>query len=230
VSRVTPVSPERLVADLAERIASVPGTPWLRVGIDGAPSAGPRELADALVAPLRVRGRPAIRVDAQDFLRPASTRLELGRRNPDAYYERWYDRPALSREVLRPLGPGGTGRILPTYWNPVTDRSTRAGYVEVPPGGVLLLSGPLLLGRALTGAAPTSYAAATGLELDLTVHCGQSAAALERRTPEEDRWTLPAFARYAEEVGPEYLADVAVRVDDPRHPALVVPGPVAGDT
>jgi hypothetical protein len=216
VSRVTPVTPERLVEELAERIAGLPGTPWLRVGIDGAPSAGPRELADALVGPLRVRGRAAVRVDAGDFLRPASIRLELGRRNPEAYYERWYDLAALSREVLRPLGPGGGGRVLPTYWDPVTDRSTRAGYVEVPPGGVLLLSGPLLLG--------------TGLELDLTVHCGQSAAALERRTPEEDRWTLPAFARYAEEVGPEYLADVAVRVDDPRHPALVVPGPLAGDT
>ncbi len=222
MSRVTPVSPERLVEDLAERVAAMPGTPWLRVGIDGAPSAGPRELADALVGPLRVRGRAAVRVDAGDFLRPASIRLELGRSNPDAYYERWYDLPALSREVLRPLGPGGTGRVLPTYWNPVTDRSTRAGYVEVPPGGVLLLSGPLLLGRrALADAAPTSCAAATGLELDLTIHCGQSAAALERRTPEADSWTLPAFARYAEEVGPEYLADVAVRVDDPRHPAVV---------
>jgi hypothetical protein len=209
VSRVTPVTPQRLVDDLAERIAAAPGTPWLRVGIDGAPSAGPGELADALAGPLRVRGRAAVHVDTADFLRPASIRLELGRRNPDAYYERWYDLPALSREVLRPLGPDGTGRILPSYWDPVTDRSTRAEYVEMPPGGVLLLSGPLLLGA--------------GLELDFTVHCGQSAAALERRTAEPDRWTLPAFARYAEEVGPEYLADMVVRLDDPRRPALVEP-------
>ena len=79
--------------------------------------------------------------------------------------------------------------------------------MAVPPGGVLLLSGPLLLG--------------TGLDLDFTVHCAQSAAALARRTPQDERWTLPAFERYAEEVMPEYLADVVVRVDDPRHPALV---------
>ena len=46
-----------------------------------------------------------MRVDTRDFLRPASTRLELGRRNPDAYYERWYDLAALSREVLGPLAP-----------------------------------------------------------------------------------------------------------------------------
>jgi len=219
--KARPVSPERLVDELVERIAGrgraigpdqqggaqPPPHPWLRVGVDGAPSAGPDRIADALVAPLRVLGRPAVRVDVADFLRPASIRLELGRHNPDAYYERWFDLAALSREVLGPLAPGGTGRILTTFWNPATDRATRAPYVAVPPGGVLVLSGPLLLG--------------TGLDLDLTVHCAQSPAALARRTPEPERWTLPAYARYAEEVAAEHLADVVVRMDDPRHPAIV---------
>jgi hypothetical protein len=205
--RARPVSPDRLVEELVGRIVAVPAGPWLRVGIDGAPSARPGELADALVGPLRVLGRPAVRVDTGDFLRPASLRWEPGRRNPDAFYEGWYDLAALSREVLGPLAPGGTGRILTTFWNPATDRATRAPYETVPPGGVLLLSGTLLLGA--------------GLDLDLTVHCAQSPAALARRTPEAERWTLPAYERYAEEVMPEYLADVVVRLDDPRHPAIV---------
>jgi hypothetical protein len=208
VSEVRPISPDRLVEELAERIAALPGDPWLRVAVDGAPSAGPGDLADALVDPLRVRGRAAVRVRAEDFLRPASLRLELGRHNPDSYYERWYDLAALGREVLEPLRTKGSGRILTTFWNPVTDRATRASYTAVPPGGILVLSGPLLLG--------------TGLDLDFTVHCGQSAAALTRRTPAQDRWTLPAYERYAEEVHPEYLANVALRMDDPRHPALVI--------
>lgn len=206
---IRPVSPDRLVAELTERIARAGDGGRLRVGIDGPPGTRPGELADGLVAPLRVRGRATVRVDVRDFLRPASLRLELGRHNPDGYYERWYDLAALAREVLDPLAPGGTGRILPTYWNPDTDRSTRAAYVDVPPGGVLLLSGTLLLGA--------------GLDLDLTVHCAQSPAALARRMPDELRWTLPAYARYAEEVAPEQLADVVVRMDDPRHPALVTP-------
>jgi hypothetical protein len=205
--KARPVSPDRLVEELVGRIAEAPAGPWLRVGIDGAPTTRPGELAGALVGPLRVRGRPAVRVDTADFLRPASLRFEQGRRNPDAFYEGWYDLAALSREVLGPLAPGGTGRILPTFWNPATDRSTRAEYLTVPPGGVLLLSGTLLLGA--------------GLDLDLTVHCAQSPAALARRTPEAERWTLPAYERYAEEVMPEYLADVVVRLDDPRHPAIV---------
>jgi hypothetical protein len=207
LTAVRPVSPDRLVDELAARIAAQPGDPWLRVGIDGAPSAGPDELADELVAPLRARGRPAVRVSAEDFLRPASLRLELGRRNPDSFYERWYDLAALGREVLDPLGRKGSGRILTTLWNPVTDRATRAPYQTVPLGGIVLLSGPLLLGA--------------GLDLDLTVHCGQSTAALARRIPEELRWRLPAYTRYAQEVQPEKLADIVLRMDDPRHPALV---------
>ena len=205
---IRPVSPDRLIEELAERIAaSAPGRPWLRVAIDGPPGTRADRLADALVTPLRVRGRHAVRVDVGDFLRPASLRLELGRRNPDAYYERWFDLAALSREVLDPLARGGTGRILPTFWEPTTDRSTRASYVAVPADAVLLLSGTLLLGA--------------GLDLDLTVHCAQSPAALARRMPTDLRWTLPAYARYAEEVLPEQLADVVIRFDDPRHPALV---------
>ena len=56
---------------------------------------------------------------------------------------------------------------------------------------------------------------------DVTVHLVLSSAALARRTDPALRWTLPAFARYAAEVAPASFADVVVRADDPRHPALV---------
>jgi hypothetical protein len=156
---------------------------------------------------LRLRGREVLRVSAADFLRPASLRLEFGRTDPDTYYAEWLDTAGLVREVLGPLTPGRTGRVLPSLWDSRRDRATRAGYVTLPPGGVLLLDGTLLLGR--------------GLPFDLTVHLSLSASALARRTAEEDRWTLPAFDRYEREVGPLKIADVAVRVEDPRHPALV---------
>jgi len=204
---VRPISPDILVEELADLVTARPGDPWLRVAVDGPPPAGPHALADALVDPLRVRGRPVQRVRAEDFLRPASIRLERGRTNPDAFYEDWLDIRGLTREVLDPLGAGGTGAILPTLWDAVADRATRAAYVAVPPGGILLLSGGLLLG--------------TGLPLDLVVHLQMSPAALARRTAEADRWTLPAYERYADEVDPPLLADVVVRIDDPRHPAVV---------
>ncbi|MDT5035748.1 MAG: hypothetical protein QOE03_933 [Micromonosporaceae bacterium] len=201
------MSPAGLVAELAGRIADDTGRRWLRVGIDGAPPAGTHQLADALVDPLRVLGRPVYRVSTRDFLRPASVRLEQGRTNPDAFYTDWLDVRGLTREVLAPLGDGGTGRILPSLWNADTDRATRAEYLTIPPQGVLLLSGSLLLGA--------------GLPLDLVVHLEMSPAALARRIGDDDRWTLAAYRRYADEVDPALLADVVVRIDDPRHPAIV---------
>ncbi|MFD1049789.1 LCP family protein, partial [Kibdelosporangium lantanae] len=97
-------------------------------------------------------------------------------------------------------------KVLPAFWNVGTDRATRADYVPLPPEGIVIIDGELLLGR--------------GLPFDLTVHLWMSTPALTRRTPTEDAWSLPAYERYEHEVNPLTTADIAVRVDDPNHPAL----------
>lgn len=205
--RARPISPSLLAEELADRIATLPEASWARVTIDGAPPARPEDLADALVDPLRLRGREVLRVSARDFLRPASLRFEYGREDPDAFYTDWLDEGGLVREVLGPLEPGGSGRVLPALWDSTVDRATRAAYVTLAPGGVLLLDGALLLGR--------------GLPFDHTVHLSMSRGALARRTDPDQEWTLPAYARYEDEAQPAQVANVVVRVDDPRHPALV---------
>jgi hypothetical protein len=45
---------------------------------------------------------------------------------------------------------------------------------------------------------------------------------MARRTPPAEQWTLPAYARYETEVRPADVADVVIRADDPRHPALSI--------
>jgi len=202
-----PVTPERLAETLADLIESVAASGTVRVAVDGHPAAGPEAVADALVDPLRLRGRPAVRAGSGWFLRPASLRLERGRTDPDAHFEDRLDVAALRRELLDPLGAGGTGRYLPTLWDPRTDRATRAPYRTAPPAAVLLLDGSLLLGR--------------GLPFDLSIHLRLSAAALARRVEEDQRWILPAYERYEREVDPDGTADVVVRMNDPRHPALL---------
>lgn len=176
-----------------------------RVGIDGAPAADTGVLAGHLADALRERGRAALAVPAAGFLRPASLRFEFGREDVDAYLDGWYDTAALWREVFGPTDPGGSGRVLPDLWDPVTDRATRSPYAELPPDGVLIVHGPLLLGH--------------WFPFDLAVHVRLSPGALARRTEPADRWTLPAFARYETETAPADRADVLVRADDPRHPA-----------
>ncbi|MEV4841179.1 uridine kinase [Nonomuraea sp. NPDC049486] len=203
---VRPISAGALAEELADRVAGWPREAWVRVVVDGAPAAGPGELADRLAGPLRVRGREVLRVSADDFLRPASLRLEFGRTDPDVFYDEWLDTGALLREVLEPLGPGRSGRVLPALWDSGADRAYRVPYRTLPPGGVLLLDGTLLLGR--------------GLPVELAVHVWLSRGALERRTPAEERWRLPAYERYEREVRPQEVADVVVRADHPDRLAI----------
>lgn len=206
---VRPISPPRLVEELADRLAATDPDRRMRVAVDGSAAARPGALATAVADALRVRGRPAYAIDADGFLRAASLRFEHGRTDPDSFYGSWRDDDALRREVLDPAGPGGSGRVLPSLWDPDTDRATRAPYRSLEPTAVVLVHGPLLLGGPLP--------------FDLTVHLALSPAALARRTSHEAEWTLGAFARYSEEVDPEAFADIVVRVDDPRRPAVVEP-------
>jgi hypothetical protein len=134
-------------------------------------------------------------------------RLEHGHRDPDSYYLSWFDTTGLSREVLRPLAADGTGKVLPALWDAETDRSPRLNRVILPERGVAIVDGPLLQGA--------------GLDFDLVVHLWLPDAALHRKTPDEQQWTLPAFKRYVEEVDPVALADLVARVDHPDRPAIV---------
>ena len=149
-------------------------------------------------------------VPAAGFYRPASLRLEHGRTDPDARYTDWLDAGALTREVLGPVGPGGSGDYLPVLWDIARDRAARARPRPAPPGGVVLVPGALLQG--------------IGLPFDVVVHLRVSPAARRRLTPPEQAWELPAFDRYDDEVDPTALADAVVLADHPDRPALVLSG------
>jgi hypothetical protein len=172
--------------------------------------AAPGRLAAALADRLPPLGRPAVVVPAAGFYRPASLRLEHGRTDPDARYTDWLDAGALTREVLAPVGPGGSGEYLPVLWDLGRDRAARARPRSAPPGGVLLVPGALLQG--------------IGLPFDVVVHLRMSPPARRRRTPPEQAWELPAFDRYDDEVDPVGLADAVVLADHPDRPALVLGG------
>jgi hypothetical protein len=183
---------------VAESLAAVPGT--VRAAIEGPPCAQPELLADALAAPLLALGRPLAHVRADAFWRDASLRLEYGREDAESYLN-WLDAGALRREVL-----AAGDHYLPSLRDPVTNRATRAEPVPLAEGTVLVVSGAFLQGL--------------GLPFDRVVHLLMSPAARARRTPGDQAWTLPAFERYDEEVGPAELADIVIKVDDPGHPAL----------
>jgi hypothetical protein len=195
--RVDPVSPERLALGVADLVLARAGR--VRVILDGPAPTRPGLLADRVAVELRARGRAAVVVDAGDFLRPASVRLEYGREDPDELLDGWLDVAGLRREVL---DRAGSGQVLPRLWDAAADRAFRDGYAPLPEDGVVLLHGALLLGR--------------GLPAELTVHLRMGAAALERNG--EPRWTLPAHARHDRERVGE--VDLMVLADHPDRPAV----------
>lgn len=201
---ITPVSPARLVHEVAELVAGRVGR--VRLALDGPPPTRPIGIAREVAVQLRALGRAVLVVDAGDFLRPASVRLEHGREDPDEFLDGWLDESGLRREVLGPAAPNGSGRVLPRLWDAAADRAHRDGYTALPADGVVVLAGALLLGR--------------GLPLDVCVHLRMSGAALARRLDAEQRWTLPAYARYARENDPENNADLLVLADHPDRPAV----------
>ncbi|WNV74693.1 uridine kinase [Geodermatophilus sp. DSM 44513] len=216
LTRPQPLTPGALADRLAVLLAGVdpePGAHALRVAVDGPDVARPEDLATAVAERLPPLGRPCVVVPAAGFLRAASLRLEHGRTDPDARYTDWLDAGALAREVLDPVGPGGSGSYLPVLWDVARDRAARVPPRPVPAGGVLLVPGPLLQG--------------VGLAFDLVVHLRVAPPARRRRTPAAQAWELPAFDRYDAEVDPASLADAVVLADSPDHPALVLQGRLA---
>ncbi len=206
--RYRPVDAAGLPDLLAERLDSAPAPgPALRVAVDGPYCAAPAPLADALVAPLRARGRPTATIAAPTFWRDASLRLEFGREDVESFAD-WLDAAALRREVLDPLGPGGSGRYLPSLRDPRTNRATRASARPADEGAIVIVAGELLLGH--------------DLPFDVTVHLAMSAAGRERRTDPDRQWTLPAFRRYDAEIRPADTADVVIRLDERHAPSQVI--------
>ena len=201
-----PVSIDRLPELLAERLDLVERSgAALRVAVDGPGCAEPIMFAHSLVTPLRARGRAANVIAADTFWRDASLRLESGREDVDSFAD-WLDENTLRREVLDPLGPNGQGRYLPSLRDPHTNRVTREPARAATDGEIVIVAGELLLGRRLP--------------FDFTIHLSMSPAGRARRTAPERQWTLPAFTRYDAAVRPVETADIVIRIDDPRHPAI----------
>lgn len=202
MSRIEPTTPSGVVRAVLARVVARPGR--VRLAVDGAPAAEAHELGAAVAA---AHGR-AVHVRAEGFWRPAGQRFEHGREDPDAWLDLWLDEAALEREVLARAVE--RGQVVPALRDPVSDRSVRAAPVAVPDPGLVVVSGSGLLGRRLP--------------FDVAVHLQASPAALRRRLPPAELWLVEALTRYAEERAPTETADLVVRVEDPRHPALVRAG------
>ncbi|WP_249305456.1 hypothetical protein [Rhodococcus sp. 14-2483-1-1] len=207
VGQPVPIFPDLLVASIVE---SCPAGARTIVVVDGADAARPVEFASRTAEHVRSGGRSATVIDLHDYVRPASIRFEYSRHDELSYRTLWFDYDAVSREVIAPLRPGGRGHFLPRLWDEATDRSARARSVPAAPNEIVLIAGPMLLGR--------------GLDVDLSVHLRLSETALRRRTDAAEEWTCEPLATYYDSLNRSDRSagrpDFLVRWDHPDRPAL----------
>jgi hypothetical protein len=204
VGQPVPIFPDLLMESILD---SCPAGGRSIALVDGADAAQPAEFATRTAEHARSRGRAAAVVDLHDYVRPASIRFEYSRTDELSYRTLWFDYDALVREVVAPLRPGGNGHFLPRLWDESTDRSARARSVEAASDQIVLIAGPMLLGR--------------GLNVDLSVHLRLSENALRRRTDPVHLWTCAPLLQYYDSLASSAeRPDFLVRWDHPDRPAL----------
>ncbi|GAB2633947.1 hypothetical protein GCM10027088_06050 [Nocardia goodfellowii] len=202
VPEFTAITPPALADLIAARAAELPG--HAVIAIDGADAADPITLARQVAERLRTGGRPAEVVALHDFVRPASLRLEYDPTDEFTYRTAWFDFDSLNREVLVALRQ--YGRWLPALWDERADRSARARIRAAAPNTVLLVAGPMLLGR--------------NLAFELAVSLRMSEGALRRRTAPADLFTIKAILEHEKTHDAE--PDILVAWDHPDRPAVRV--------
>jgi uridine kinase len=131
-----------LAEDLTRRASSGPG---LRVAIDGRSGAGKSTFSHALVKALSDMGRPAVRVQIDDFHHPRIKRYARGRHSAEGYYRDARDLKALKHMCLIPLGPGGTGRFAAASFDLETDRPLEPHWRQAEPAQIVVVEGTFLL-------------------------------------------------------------------------------------
>ncbi|NNH71494.1 hypothetical protein HLB23_16755 [Nocardia uniformis] len=198
----TAVTPDALLDLVATRARTLP-EPAV-IAIDGADAAAPVPFARAIADRLRAAGRPGAVISLHDYVRPASLRFEYDRADEFTYRTAWFDYAALKREVLTPLRLHS--RWLPALWDERTDRSARARIRTAALNTVLLIAGPMLIGR--------------DLDFDLTVGLRMSDGALRRRTDPDDHFTIEALREHqrSRDIEP----DILIAWDHPDRPAVRV--------
>ncbi|KZM74469.1 hypothetical protein [Nocardia terpenica] len=193
----TPVSAATLTETIAERVRGLRGRAV--AAVDGADAADPVAFARAVADRVRALGRPCEVVSLHDYVRPASLRLEFGR-DEMSYRTAWFDYAAVKREVLQGLREHG--RWLPALWDERADRSARATRRSAVADTVVIVAGPMLLGR--------------GLDFDLTVELHLSEGALRRAG--EEPFVIDALLRHGRDQAED--PDVLVAWDHPDRPAV----------
>ena len=222
-------SPERaaVVSALADRILRL-GPQRLRVGIDGLTAAGKTSFGHELAEYVSQAGRPVLRASLDDFKRPWSERHLYDRESGPGYYRNAFDYDAVTRLLLDPAAPDGTGACVLCGIDPLTQLDHSDVVTPAADDAVLIVDGVFAFRPELDD----RWDFRVWLEIDpqQSIRRGaardQDWAGSEAEAVHRDRY-LPAEQLYLAEVDPLRLVDVVIDNSDFARPRIlsVPPGP-----
>lgn len=218
------MSRDELLATLAAKIHALSLDHPIRVGIDGCDAAGKSTLADDLVLPLSALGRPVLRASIDGFHNPSATRYQRGRGSPEGYFFDSFDNAAVVRELLGPLGPGGSRLYRPAIFDCRHDRPLVASVFVAQPDAVLLFDGVFLHRDELFSF--WDYSLFLDVDFETALHraevrdLGLLGSVASVRALYEQRY-IPGQKLYISRCNPTARASVVVLNEDPLRPIAV---------
>lgn len=196
----------------------------LRVAVDGRTACGKSTFARALSASLAERGRNVLCTTIDGFHNSKAIRYARGRLSAEGYYRDARDLAAIRRELLDPLGPGGTLLVRTATFDLDADAPLASDAIPVPSDTTLIVDGTFLARPELSDAwdvhiflhTSRETARARGVTRDRSK--GDISGQIE--TVYDQRY-LPAFELYLAEATPEARANILVDLDDFAAPRII---------
>ena len=217
-------TPERsaLLDHVATRILAS-GDGRLRVGIDGLTAAGKTSLGHELAERISRSHRPVLRASLDDFKKPWRDRHLYDRESGEGYYRNAFDYDAVTRLLLEPAGPGGSGDCVLCSIDPLTQVDHSAVITPAAPDAVLIVDGVFAFRPELN----ESWEFRIWLDVDQHV-------SLRRGVQRDEAWAGPqveavhhdryrvAEQLYVAEVDPGELVDIVIDNSEFACPRIVV--------
>lgn len=200
----------------------MPGHP-LRVGIDGVCGAGKSTFARELAGALEAMGRSVVVIDSDGFHHLRKRRYQQGRDSARGYYDDAYDFGSLSRRVLLPLGPGGTGVYAVRVHDLESDFLIDTEMAKAPSGAIVIFDATFIQRDELRELwdeviylhCNEEAAMARGIARDAAALGGYDSA----RAAYDSRY-MAACRIYLDEQNPRERASIVVDNTNPSAPTL----------
>ncbi|MFP4466594.1 MAG: uridine kinase [Candidatus Goldiibacteriota bacterium] len=215
---------EEIISAAAKALAGAARGHTVRAAVDGIACAGKTIFADELSEYLEKKGRKVIRASIDGFHNPAAIRHKTGKECPEGYYRNSFNHDALIKELLEPLGPGGSGKYRTEIFDCKTGENINSSFQSAGADEILIFDGIFLLRRELAG------------QWDYTIRLEADCGVVVERAAIRDKEKfgggknarekflkrfIPGQKLYEKEIKPAESADMTIDNTFPLEPVIV---------